>query len=110
MQDSTLKILEVTLKSDSTVAAAERNRILKIARNGASSAPAENGNGHEPRIYSREEAAKILGDKTTRFVDLLCRRGLLKKFTPPGNQRAIGICGKSLRDFVEGQPTERPAA
>jgi hypothetical protein len=105
MQLGTLKILEITLKSDSTVATAERNRILKIARNGALAGPeTENGHGnnHEPRIFSREEAAKMVGDKTTRFVDLLARRGLLKKFTPKGNKRAIGICGESLRAFIEG--------
>jgi hypothetical protein len=102
MQDSTLKILDATLKADGSITTTERNRILKTARNGASSALTESGNGYEPRIYSREEAAKMLGNKTTRFVDLLCRRGLLQKFIPKGNRRAIGVCGESLRAFIEG--------
>ena|SRR5208283_1987015 len=105
MQDSTLKILDATLKADGSIPITERSRILKLLRNGVLAIPeTENGqgNGHEPRIYSRAEAAKLVGDKTTRFVDLLCRRGLLKKFTPKGNKRAIGICGESLRAFISG--------
>ena len=78
MQETTIKILEVTLKSDASITPAERNRILKLLRNGTLAAPAESGTGHEARIYSRAEAAKLLGDKTTRFIDLLARRGLLK--------------------------------
>lgn len=102
MKDSTLKICDAAIKADETVTPAERNRILKLARGESIPAPVQNGNDHSPRIYSRAEAAKLVGDKTTRFVDLLCRRGLLKKFTPKGNQRAIGICGESLRAFIEG--------
>jgi len=72
-------------------------------------APAQNsssvqfGNGHEPRIYSREETAKMLGNKTPRYVDLLCRRGLLQKFTPKGNCRAIGVYSESLMAFIAQQ-------
>ena len=102
MTDATIKIIEVTLKSDASVSPVQRSKILKFARNDANDAPVENRNAIEPRIYSRDEAAKLLGGKTTRFVDLLCRRGLLKKFTPPGNRRAIGISGESLRAFVLG--------
>lgn len=101
MQDTTLKILDATLKADASIAPAERNRILKIARNGET-VPFQNSDRHAPRIYSRTEAAKLLGDKTPRYIDLLCKRGLLKKFTPKGNQRAIGICGESLHAFISG--------
>jgi hypothetical protein len=102
MQSSTEKILEAALKADLTIGTAERNRILKLARNGDAAAPVESSNGHAPRIYSREQAAEIIGGRTTRFIDQLCRRGLLKKFTPKGNQRAIGICGESLHQFIQG--------
>jgi hypothetical protein len=64
---------------------------------------AQFGNGHEPRIYSREETAKMLGNKTPRYVDLLCRRGLLQKFTPKGNCRAIGVYSESLMAFIAQQ-------
>ena len=64
------------------------------------------GNGHEPGIYSRQEAAKILGNKTTRYVDLLCRRGLLQKLVPKGNSRSIGVTGESMRAFIGGVKIE----
>ena len=102
MQESTAKILEATLKADATIAAAERNKILKIARGESIPAAVQNGNEQTPRIYSRAEAAKLLGGRTTRFVDQLCKRGLLKKFTPKGSQRAIGISGNSLNAFLQG--------
>lgn len=102
MKDSTLKICDAAIKADETVTPAERARKLKIIRGEVPALTSENGNGHEPRIYSREEAAKMVGDKTTRYIDQLARRGLLKKFTPKGNRRSIGICGESLRAFIEG--------
>jgi hypothetical protein len=102
MQDSTSKILESVLKADASIAPAERNKILKFVRGESMPAPVQNGNDNSPRIYSRAEAAKLVGDKTTRFVDLLCRRGLLKKFTPKGNRRAIGVTSESLRAFISG--------
>jgi hypothetical protein len=101
MQTHTITILETTLRTDSTVSAAQRKQILDAARGEPS--PAPDGNGiREPRIYSRAEAAKLLGDRSTRFVDLLCRRGLLEKFTPKGNQRSIGITAESFKRFIEG--------
>jgi hypothetical protein len=102
MTDATIKIIEVTLKSDASVSPVQRNKILKLARNDSALAPDDTPRRIEPRIYSRGEAAQLLGGKTTRFVDLLCRRGLLKKFTPPGNRRAIGITGESLTSFISG--------
>jgi hypothetical protein len=105
MQDSTSKILESVLKADVSIAPAERNRILKLARGGALE-PIQNGNGHEPpKIYSREQAAEMVGGRTTRYIDQLCKRGLLQKFTPRGNQRAIGVTGESLHSFIAGEPT-----
>ena|ERR1039458_8655509 len=102
MQDSTLKILDATLKADESITPAERCRFLKLARGEPNVAPVHNGNSSEPRLYSRAKAAQLLGDRTPRYVDKLAQRGLLKKLTPRGNQRAIGICGDSLRQFIEG--------
>ena len=102
MQAHTVSILAATLKADSTIAPAERTRLLKMIRGEPMPASDDNGKRQPPRIFSRQRAAELLGDKTPRFVDLLCRRGLLKKFTPKGNQRAIGICGESLHAFISG--------
>jgi len=102
MQTHTITILETTLRTDSTVSATQRKKILDAARGEAAITQEANGNRQPQRIYSREETAKLLGDKSTRFVDLLCRRGLLKKFTPKGNQRSIGITAESFNRFIEG--------
>ena len=96
-----MKILTAAMRADDTATPSQQSQILKIAR-GAVATPGQTVNGHEPRIYSRAEAAKLLGDKSPRYIDLLSKRGLIKKFIPKGNVRAIGVCGESLRAFVEG--------
>lgn len=102
MQTTTVSILEAALKADTSIGTAERNKILRLVRNGDAAEPVQNGNGHSPRIYSREQTAEMIGGRTTRFVDQLCRRGLLEKFTPKGNRRAIGITSASLENFIAG--------
>jgi len=101
MQTQTVKILEAALLADSTITPQARNRFLKLARNGDAE-PVQSEREPEPVIFSRAAAAKMVGDRTPRYVDLLAARGLLKKFTPPGNKRAIGITGESLRKFIAG--------
>jgi hypothetical protein len=103
MQVHVLEIINTALQADNTVSPAERKKFLRQLRGEPVPAPDGNGNRQPPRIYSREQAAELLGNRTPRFVDLLTRRGLLKKFTPPGNKRAIGICGESLRQLIEGK-------
>ena len=84
-----------------TVTSGQRSKILKLARGEEpQSAAVQNSNSHVPRIYSREETAKMLGNRSLRYVDQLCRRGLLQKFTPKGNQRAIGVHSESLMAFI----------
>jgi len=100
MQDSTLKIIDTTLRMDGSVTPALRRRVLAIA-GGASEPVPQNGND-QPRIFSRFEAAKLLGGRSLRYIDLLCRRGLLQRFTPKGNQRAIGVTSQSLHAFIQG--------
>lgn len=100
MKIETLKIVEQVLKTDPTVDSAARSRVLKAARQDAGAAP-EPANGNEqPRIYSRDQAAKLLGDKTPRYVDLLCKKGLLQRFIPKGNTRGIGVTSTSLNNFL----------
>ena len=103
MNDSTVKILDVTLRADSSVTPAERNRILKVIR-GGELLPVPNGNStnQPPKIYSRTEAARLLGQKSTRYIDLLTRKKLLQKFTAPGSRRAIGVTSQSLEKFLAG--------
>jgi hypothetical protein len=101
VQTHTIEILTATLKADNTIAESERRKILKLVRGEPTPAPEGNGNSRT-RIYSRAECAKLLGDKTPRFIDLLCRKGLLQKFTARGSQRSIGVTSESLEKFLEG--------
>ena len=98
METHSVAIISATLKADASVPVSERNRILKLIR--GESAPVQNDNGRAPKIYSREQVAQILGDKTERYIDQLCKRGLLQKFIPPGNVRAIGVTASSLNQFL----------
>ena len=100
MNEQTEKLLEMTLRSDKTITPAARSRILKLITRNGEAEPVQNGNGHTPKIYSREQAAQLLGDKTERYIDQLCKRGLLHKFIPPGNVRAIGVTANSLNQFL----------
>jgi hypothetical protein len=101
MQDHTLQILAATLKADSTIGPAERTRLLKTIRGEPTPAPVQVD--HESRIYSRKQTAELLGGRTTRYVSQLVKRGLLTRFLPRGNKRAIGITGESLRQFISGK-------
>jgi hypothetical protein len=100
MEKNTFEILEAVLKGDRTITQANRKKFLRYL---TEPAPVPN---NDPRIYSRCEAAKLLGNKTPRYVDQLCRRGLLQKFTPRGNKRSIGVLGESLHQFIEGTPSD----
>jgi len=95
----TLKGIEALLRADTSVPDVKRMGILRFARNGEAE-PVQSSN--EPRIYSRERAAELLGGRTTRFVDQLSRKGMLKKFVMPGGKRAIGVTGQSLQAFIQG--------
>jgi hypothetical protein len=100
MTTTTLEILKAALSADPSITPAQRSRLLKMARNGDGE-PEKNGNGHgSPRIYSRAEAARLLGGKTARYVDQLAARGLLQKFVPAGNRRAIGVTSVSLESLI----------
>jgi hypothetical protein len=101
MQDIQVKGMATLMKAYVEATPDKQRHIIKFAR-GEVEAFAQPVKGHEPRIFSRAEAAKLLGDKSTRFIDLLCRRGLLKKFTPRGNRRSIGVTAESFNQFLEG--------
>jgi hypothetical protein len=100
MLDSTIELIRAGLKTDVTLNAADRIRLVALLRNGGAQSQSLPPAKDTPRIYSREQAAQLLGDRTPRYVDQLCKRGLLKKFTPPGNRRSIGIHSESLLAFI----------
>jgi hypothetical protein len=81
MQLHTRAAVEAILKSDSTVSADERKRILATEEKHAA-AP--------DRIISRTDAAKRFG-RSPRSMDNWVKRGVLKKWCLPGLSRATGF-------------------
>ncbi len=81
MQSHTRAAVEAILKSDSTVSAEERKRLL--ATDDKHAAPPD-------RVISRTEAAKRFG-RCARSLDNWVKRGLLKKWHLPGMERATGF-------------------
>lgn len=102
MQEHILQTLDAVLRTDNSISPAQRRKILTVIRGEPTPAPGGNSNRQPPRIYSREQTAELLGRKSTRYVDKLCRAGLLEKFTAQGNRRSIGITAKSFEQFLEG--------
>jgi hypothetical protein len=101
MLDTTFEICRAALKGDKTLTANQRVKLLATLRDPNPKAAPE-GNGNQPRILSRQQAAEMLGGKSCRFIDLLCRKNLLKKFTAPGAKRALGVTAESFNRFLEG--------
>ena len=102
MQTNTLAILDAVLRADVTVTPEQRRLISRVVRGEPAPTPDGNGNNDKPRIYSRKRAAFLVGERTTKYIDKLVKRGQLEKFIPPGNKRAIGITAESLERFLAG--------
>jgi hypothetical protein len=100
MQESTFEICRAALKGDKTLTTDQRAKLLTVLRDPNQKAAPEI-NGNQPRIYSREQAAEMLGGKSCRFIDLLTRQGHLKKFKPKNHQRALGVTVESFNQFLE---------
>lgn len=54
------------------------------------------------RPMKTAEVARHIG-KTAQMVREYCRRGLLRRITPPGFTRPVGISEQSVRDFLAGK-------
>lgn len=52
------------------------------------------------KVYTRSEAASMLG-RCTRYVDGLCRRGILRRVLVSGQQLACGVRAEDVENFVE---------
>lgn len=100
MLDITSELIRVAVKGDKTINQNTRAKIFTFLRDPEQKPTAE-VNGKQPRIHSREQVAAILGGKSPRYIDLLCRNGFLKKFTPKGHKRALGVTAESLDRFLE---------
>jgi len=72
MQNSTLKILEATLKSDASITAAKRNHLLKIARESEFAVPVA-----LPVQKAMRRSSRCL-DQKTRCPDNLIKLPIIK--------------------------------
>jgi hypothetical protein len=96
MLNSTIELIRAGLKTDPTLSAAERARLLVILRNhGNQRQPRQTEQVIAPKIIRRKHAAERL-NTSLRFIDLLARQGILKKCVLPGRKRAVGILESSL--------------
>jgi hypothetical protein len=95
MLETTIDVFKAAMKSDPTVSASDRSRVLDFVRNGLGTPKPEPPTPAAPRILRRKTAAERLG-RSLRAVDMLAQQGILKKIKLPGRQRAAGF----LEDHV----------
>lgn len=56
----------------------------------------------QERLVSRKEAAHLI-NRSAKRVDDLCKRGVFKRVTFPGNSRSSGIKLSSVNRWLEGK-------
>jgi hypothetical protein len=98
MKTTTLELIRSVLKTDETVPADERARIMRML-----TTPGEQVKQPEPaRIVSFKEAATRLA-RTPRTIYHYCRKGILTRAKIPGMCRANGVTGESLEAAIRGK-------
>jgi hypothetical protein len=102
MLPTTIDLLKAGLKSDPTVSASDRIRLLAMLRAGSESqfkaAPPNTG----PRVIRRREAANRLAC-CVRVIDRLAQQGVLKKVRLPGRTRAAGFLEADVDGLLLGK-------
>ena len=94
MKSSTLVALRAILESDPPKSDKDRVELLNMLGIGTQpDAPRD-------KILSFEDAAKRVG-RSKRVIHLLARRGVLRKATFPGGQRAAGVRESDLVTLLE---------
>lgn len=94
MKTTTLDLIRSVLKSDETVVADERARIIRLLTTPGE--PTQN----RSRIVSFQEAAGRLAVKR-RTIYLYCSTGILERARLPGRGRARGVTEMSLNVAIE---------
>jgi hypothetical protein len=104
MLQTTLEIVRSGLKSDPTLTAQERARLLATMRESVAqkSAPVT---PTEPRLIRRAEVARKLS-RSLRFVDKLAASGILAKRKLPGRVRAAGFLASDVDALIQGGGVE----
>jgi len=97
MKNDTARLLESVLRSDDTVSAVERNRLLKSE---------DIGGVPQDRIVRRAEAAVLLG-RGVKGVDRLANRGVLKKVMFPTCKKGAGFRLSDIANLISGGKAEQ---
>ena len=99
MLATTIELIRSGLKTDPTLAPADRARLLALIRNGANPPEAVSNVEDAPRLISRAETARRLS-RSLRLVDKLAAEGILKKRKLPGRVRAAGFLESDVAAFI----------
>ena len=96
-----MELISTALRADSTVAPAERLKLLALLRKGKD-VPAKARNPISPQLPSivRPAQAAVRLGRTVRSVHRFCREGLLVKVKFPNHKRAAGITEESLAALI----------
>ncbi|HUA67240.1 MAG TPA: hypothetical protein VMA13_01720 [Candidatus Saccharimonadales bacterium] len=103
MLATTIEIIRSGLKSDPSLSAADRARILAAIRNGPNTTKIDPATSSEPRLVRRAEAARRLGC-SLRLVDRLAKDGVLLKRRLPNRKRAAGFLESDLNALISSDP------
>lgn len=100
MLPSTAQIFKSALAADPSVSVGERNRLLKLLRDGPPETPAPTA--PEARIYTRGVIARKF-NRSLRYVDLIAAQGLIRRRILPGRKRACGFLAEEVDRLIEGK-------
>jgi hypothetical protein len=96
MQKETLGIIEAVLRTDSTISQPERDRLVSVVQAGLT--------GREPpqdRLVRRGEVARLLA-RSTKTIDRLADRGILKRVVFPTCKRGAGFRLSQIANLIAG--------
>jgi hypothetical protein len=107
MLQTTAQIVRTALSADPSVSASERQRLMKLLRDGMGANPPA-PTAPEPRIILRAEAARRLG-VSLRALDGWAKQGLLPRVRLPGRVRAAGFRESDICELIQGRQHEAHA-
>lgn len=98
MLGHTRAIVAAAIGADNTITASRKKQIM-LALETEGGAITENA---IPKVYSRDEAGRVLGVSAKR-IDQLVKIGAIRKTYAPGTSRAIGVTHESLLALATGR-------
>lgn len=97
MNAQTKKSVVALIRADDSVEARERMRLIALLNDGPRTEPQARPG---PCIYQRREASRLTG-RSLRWIDSVCRRGLVRRVKLVGSKRAIGLRADDLDRLIE---------